>query len=487
MSRKIANDGLKIVKSVAMLNDKENDVPSLSQHLPKAQPKPTQNSPHKGPPSTPATRLPLADLIGDSEAIRKSDSSAINFSPEAHVQWNIQRSPQGSRPRTATRSAKKRARSSSPPSSSVRSASRHLKRSNKAPSELQDLKKDLKTPQADPAAELWNRYTCASSKDASLDPKVVALAEFSSSSPYADKNQASNVSGLRRWTSCGVEWPSARAKKRKLQHIPTTLSNIEEAFVDLPKSGANDSVGRMKSARITTLLDRISEDLVKSKQLSPEDKGPSSSSPLPERQEGFDRESISPCRAGELASKVAMKSMSSGRNHDDPNCEESDELTSHLRNTTSSSFGGNDLDLALIKDGEALQDLTASQNLRRIEMHHPHAPTDTDDYRYETGHDENAEQAAAQQLEEFDEFGNEDDVFAADLEIVASKYDTADPSTLSEQRTSSHLVRSSETLFGSLGDGDEFGEDDIDEESFAAAEATATQSMRTDVRSQYIT
>ena len=454
------------MKAIPSSDDKENAI-TISQNPPKS-----QNSLQKPPPSTPATRLPLADLIGDTESQNASRAATALFSPQDHVQWNIERSPQSPNPKTnkRKRSAQKRARSSSPPSSSSRSASKHIKRSAKIPPDLQDLKKSLKTPQADPVAELWNRYTCASSKDTPLGPQIAALAEFTSSSPYADGNQASNVRGLRRWTSCGVEWPSAKVKRRKLQHVPTTLSNIEDAFVDPPERSQHEDIGREKSARITTLLDRISEDLVKSRRVSQEDTGPSSSSPLPQKQEGVNRDSISPLRAGDLASKVAEKSPASQTKNDISQRGGQNGPPPPANDPSSSTFGSEGLDSELFSDeGQAIQVGVRSQEpSQEVEMGvETHANVDSG----ELGRKQMPGCPPPQPAEELDEFGD-DELCAADFEAVASLNDET-----RGQKTSSTLGRGDETMPSVAAEADEFGEDDIDEESFAAAEASATQSL----------
>jgi hypothetical protein len=76
-----------------------------------------------------------------------------------------------------------------------------------------------------------------------------------------------------------------------------------------------------------------------------------------------------------------------------------------------------------------------------------------------------------------DEFGEDDDeFFAADLELLVSQYD----SQLQQQQPESMAVgtkdRHTEPMVQALPFEDEFGDDTIDMEQFAAAEAATTQS-----------
>ena len=101
-------------------------------------------------PSTPATRLPLADLIGNPE---DKLAQATNISPEEHVLWLHAQTPASSQPLATPPRKRKRARSSSPASSQHG----HLKLfpEGKDAFTTEKLHHSLKTPQGDPASDLW--------------------------------------------------------------------------------------------------------------------------------------------------------------------------------------------------------------------------------------------------------------------------------------------------------------------------------------------
>ena len=71
-------------------------------------------------PSTPATRMPLADLVGDADENVKGSKATNDVSPEEQISWHAVRSPGGSQLiKTPAKRGQKRARSSSPPSSAA--------------------------------------------------------------------------------------------------------------------------------------------------------------------------------------------------------------------------------------------------------------------------------------------------------------------------------------------------------------------------------
>jgi len=106
------------------------------------------------PPSTPATRLPLSDLIGNPE--ERLPSLNKDTPVEENVLWQHNQTPTSSRPAVTPARKRKRARSSSPASSQPEPIS-----VTREPFDVQGLQQSLRTPQADPAADLWNRYASA--------------------------------------------------------------------------------------------------------------------------------------------------------------------------------------------------------------------------------------------------------------------------------------------------------------------------------------
>ena len=215
-------------------------------------------------PQTPVGRLPLAELIASGE----DTNQAQNHSPVERVLWGNSNhiSDQGSSqeipplPRT-----RKRAYSSSPASSSQKKkVSKHFQ-TEKTPAEIQASHKALKTPQGDPASELWNRYSLNTHSTERQSPTKIIGRPFSqlmnSSSPQtpAQAFAGRECAGLRRSFSCGTEWPTSAAKRRKLQHTV----NHQESALGLAATGEPIMKSQKSKSRLSLLVDKIHEDLTR--------------------------------------------------------------------------------------------------------------------------------------------------------------------------------------------------------------------------------
>lgn len=216
-------------------------------------------------PQTPVGRLPLAELITSGEDTHQ----ALNLTPVERVLWGNSTfvSEQGSSqeipplPR-----ARKRAYSSSPASSSQRKkkVSKHFP-TEKTPAEIQASHKALKTPQGDPASELWNRYSLNTHSTERQSPTKIIGRPFSqlmnSSSPQtpAQAFAGKECAGLRRSFSCGTEWPTSAAKRRKLQHT----DNHHDPAVGLAATGEPIMKSQKSKSRLSLLVDKIHEDLTR--------------------------------------------------------------------------------------------------------------------------------------------------------------------------------------------------------------------------------
>ncbi|KAI9851445.1 MAG: Tripartite DNA replication factor [Thelocarpon superellum] len=212
-----------------------------------------------GPPHTPATRLPLSELIANTVDTMAQEIGQ-ETSPEERVLWKHCRSPDSSGLTTSSTPlipsmgrGKKRARSSSPlasPSSKP-----------KDPLDLHSLHKPLNPSMADPADELWNRYAVNSK----MKPAAGALAESAiahlmhSSSPRSNLKTPPAAAGLRRSTSCGTEWPASNAKRRKLSasHIKLEADVMSAPLQPMLSQGP----ARSKLSRVSLLVDRIQQSL----------------------------------------------------------------------------------------------------------------------------------------------------------------------------------------------------------------------------------
>jgi len=433
-----------------------------------------QSSPRKAWPSTPVTRLPLADLIGDADEKFKG-YDLFELSPRDQIIWQPVRSPQWSNPRQ-TPTTRKRARSSSPPSSSQRKISRHF--NSNTISGLGDISSSARTPQIDPATALWNRYTTNPSTGGVI---ALAAAPFSAfrdkSSPQTGKEQAGTIAGLRRWTSCGIEFPTSKAKRRKVRDS-ALREELEEVFTDLPPSEDLEATRELKRSRIGSIIQRIKNTLNKPKEEEEDSKAPSSFSPLPDRTDNAERDSVSPSRA--------PKDVQKG-----PIVEEAAEtvraplLTSPTlpkddAQSQSSGFGSDDLDFDILEIADNVNIATNDNLANGVATLVSAVPLEKED-TFESASE------ALQALEEFaddEDFGEDIDLSVADFDTVASLYEAQTMPvveskplpTLAPAETVDSLALN--TVLDDFDDDseDEFGDDDIDEASFVAAEAAATQS-----------
>jgi len=163
-------------------------------------------------PSTPsnlASRIPLTHLIGQQDC-RVSEVST----EQDHVHWK-QATPKPSQI-TPGRKKKKRAHSSSPPS----------------------VNKSFKTPKHDPANEIWSRYN-AGLNESALRASQSGLENLLIESSPRSSEHAGSVSGLRRYNSCGLQWPATKKKQKKHSSLPNTFDNNILEKTDVPKASVS--------------------------------------------------------------------------------------------------------------------------------------------------------------------------------------------------------------------------------------------------------
>lgn len=183
---------------------------------PKPKPATSKSCP---PPSTPAMkRPPLADLVGNIDDSSRHAPQPV-VSPEEQLIWR------GSQPVNTPlpRKNKKRARSSSPAAPSQEDPT------------LEAVKKNLTTPQADPVLDMWSRYTNKSGTPSAN--KNVAFAHLISEASPRSAVAAGSVSGLRRWASCGHEFPASNRKRRRTHGVfQEDQDRAEDVFAGAPSS-----------------------------------------------------------------------------------------------------------------------------------------------------------------------------------------------------------------------------------------------------------
>ncbi|KAL8946118.1 MAG: hypothetical protein Q9222_007441 [Ikaeria aurantiellina] len=218
-------------------------------------PRSSQSSQHKECPQTPIGRVPLAELIA---AVDDNANQNLNLTPVERVLWqHVPGSSQfeDSQDSSTSPRGQKRARSSSPPSSSQNEASNYF--SKKESFNFQTLQDTLKTPQADPAGDLWARYSLMTGglRDGSPTRNGAALAEILKSSSPQTPGSHLKIRSLRRSISCANEWPTSAAKRRKLN----TSSSQNQAQTKRPLTGDHDNA---KMSRVSVLVEQVQNELL---------------------------------------------------------------------------------------------------------------------------------------------------------------------------------------------------------------------------------
>lgn len=485
----------------------------------------TENGPSKigkDCPQTPLSRLPLADLIGSTED--PTNRAGLDVTPDERVYWN--HSPHSSDQLSssgtpALRRGNKRARSSSPASSSQKEVSLHFV--SKKDDDHDPTQRILKTPQADPATDLWNRYAVGADNlpvhNGQPLPSFAHLIE-SPSSHLANALLAKDVSGLRRSLSGGFEFGSSKAKRRRIHSV--LGGEKDDDIFRIPTEDANNRKVDLRMSRVSSLVEKIQESFLKTRSVAgcP---APSSSSPFPE---GADNmiPPLSPPRKGLLASiketdghagETAMVDMA--------NCNTGHGIAAHPceGGDNSSDYDDDDIDLNLLLSvEEPTNTLLITENLRpRSEpiVVDPCRPTGLIDYGAQDHdvlglhqvEDDGLKLATTTGLipnvqhDEFDGFDDDNDLLAADLEDVVAMYDTqaAPENERNEAYSGSRdppqaaamdvIMEDSMDITSGVGSRnevegvseDEFG-DDIDFEQ-VAVDFTATQALQRGTLSHY--
>jgi hypothetical protein len=198
--------------------------------------------------STPVSRLAWQDLIGDSDVKAEDDET----SPREKIGWDTKQQPMyGVSPMPRKRGSK-RARSSSPMSSPA-----PCSKSTTPAVNVKKLSAALKSPRADPAIELWDRFSLSGSTTATpLGATNPALAQILvSSSPQNSRSVdvGQSEGGLRRATSCGANWPKRRRVERAETILPTDVAVGESPS------------GSSKSSMVSALLKTVTGEINRSK------------------------------------------------------------------------------------------------------------------------------------------------------------------------------------------------------------------------------
>jgi len=427
------------------------------------------------PPSTPIMRLPLADLIGNAEdALTRP--MVKEQSPEEQLGWI----PNSSNSALTPGQRRKRSNSSSPMSSSQHETSTHF--ALREPLDLQHMHQSLKTPYVDPAADLWSRY--ATGRNPNDTPSVAKLPAFAqllneSSPRQLPRTPDGSVSGLRRWASCGIEWPTSKAKRRR----PNAVLKDSRDDVLESRETAKDHLSRM--SRVSMLVEQVQATLARPTEEVKKDI-PSSSSPLPDKHSFERRPYISP------ASKIiGAQSMQPCDPAPLPVIKEHFDEHESASQADTSDYGDDEVDAAMDDVDPSITAATAV--MCNGVFDHPVRPVDSASQHNVPGRYLDTIE------EDLDEFEDDCDFTAEDLEHAVPLFD---PSQQHEERAqtpnefvsrpgSANIttavapnVVSHADVVDLSDDDDEFGGLDVDEEQFAAAEMAATQALRASAATQ---
>lgn len=517
-------------------SEKENEDPKLDVTTPQMNPPSqplSQRSATKAVrdcPQTPLGKLPLTELLasGDDTSRQHRD-----LTPIERVLWD--NSLRISEPSRSRKKGRKRAHSSSPASSSQNDTSCDLA-INKPQVDLQALQQALKTPKADPAEDLWSRYSLNRGTAEGRSPTAPTVLAFTqlvhSSSPQtpASHLQSKDGLGLRRALSC-IEWPTSAAKRRKLQRSGIFKdSNGQLATFE----GGVDINEESRISRVSYLVEKIHSGLTKPP-VTDEDSSsePARSSPVMRKAYESPRRLVSPSQEGQTAidDVVTVLSQTAVAPKDHmllPLVLPDEEIADMEKADGSSDFGGDDLDLEILETMDStlkamppIHHATASPksgNSRsgydganttnvlneRLQKPFSHGSTQATPVKFErlsqlsfpSDIASSPAQVAPSKHDEFDE--DEDEVFAADLENVFAQYDTQPPQQFgggqnlqAEQANTMHSETEPysprKSIFGPksmlttdvevLSDDEDFG-DDTDFEQIAAECAEVTRNQQ---------
>ncbi|KAH9886546.1 hypothetical protein F4778DRAFT_470764 [Xylariomycetidae sp. FL2044] len=394
--------------------------------------------------TTPVSRLAWQDLIGISEM--KEDEEE-DTSPNERIGWDTTEIPKYEMsPVLPRRRGKKRARSSSPLSSPAVSSKHTTPAVN-----VKQLSRALKSPNPDPAIELWDRFSLSGSMSAAaLGAPNPALAQImASSSPKPPRSHAggSAEGGLRRAISCGANWP----KRRRAERAEAALAR---EFL------AEESPSRSsKSSMVNALLKTVTGEINKSKAVQTREDALRSPSPRKGRPSPVTTASGSPVRNLQVAK--ASPTLST---REVPNKVDNVQLESDAAGL--SDYGDDDF------DDDTLMELDASIMVSAEDSQALPRPPEIEQGRQQ-------QMISKQDPEPDDDEFADDDIFTA-AEDLMSRLDTTksalhavnpQPQSIDQPRTApaAHSGDQAEDIYG-----DDFG-GDFD---FEAAEIAATQSVK---------
>ena len=441
----IPKDGNRNKAVISLLSDDEKENEGAKRETAIEREQPSNAAPEqpklpdpapKDVPTTPAGRLALKDLIGMGDVQR----AVQDISPDERIEWNHDKDmiPGSASAIGGIRRARKRARSSSPLGSPSAQASPDF-----------STKLESMNLQVDPGSELWGRYSLnGSNAPTPQGPSIPALANLMhTSSPQPTKDGATprSAPSFRRANSCGNQFP----KRRRVGGTEGDDVFTESAIIG--------------PSKLAVLIERVQEGLTQPKQHSTSISSSNSfHTPL------------------DRASPNVEKTRSIDDGHEEAEavpeaCPESTDAAKPKRDVTTSraskSVIPNSSDYGEFDDDEldkSLMEIVVEEAAPIFKVASNPAPQMRTTESFKSG-------TLKAESEEFDD--SDEDLFAADLENIASQYDKnaegksqivsiATAVNPGQRKTLTRVKSESE---------DEFGDGGLDDLDFEAAEATATQ------------
>ena len=431
--------------------NKENIGPDSAKTTPQMIPPPqplsqrSENKDLRDCPQTPLGRLPLSELLASAEDVSRQH---LNLTPIERVLWD--NSPVDPSVGPAATRKRRRAHSLSPASSSQNETS-------KPAVDLHTLQKALKTPKADPADDLWSRYSLNTElvdRKSPTAPGYPCLVQ--SSSPQTPATHLQRETGsLRRALSC-IEWPTSVAKRRKLYHTSSQGNSARDG-------GTIESVEKSKLSRVSLLVEKVHDGLSKPITLSHDD---TSSEPTVSSPAGIGNKSPSSkpeldLRQSQLAidgvvNVLSQTAVGPGGSTPQQLVFTANEIARVERDDCSSNFGGEDLDLGMLETSDTKNDAMISNVTARSATHdkqngdalvsaavrgvmpnrepgdsqnlRPAGSFQSDNFSDISFPSRVCSSSIGDATQEFDEFDeDEDEVSAADIENMFAKYDSQLP------------------------------------------------------------
>ena len=398
-------------------------------------------------PQTPLGRLPLSELLASGEDTSRQH---LNLTPIERVLWD--NSPMSSSPGTAARKKRKRAHSSSPASSSQNETFNYFAGAKPAV-DLHTLQKSLKTPKADPADDLWSRYSLNTVSVDRRPPTAPGFAHLTqSSSPQTPATHLQREAGsLRRALSC-VEWPTSVAKRRKIHHSSSQGDSGR---------GPIGLIERSKVSRVSRLIEKIQDGLSKpTARHDDETSSEPTTSPVAKADKFPPRETTFDYRESKLvidgvANVLSQTAVAPKENAPQPLILSANEIADVENDGRSSDFADDDLDLEMLETmgEETVSGRSDEAILRAFKSDHtgndsapaaigvakdtkmddsrnlsPSASARSDEYSdvpFPLNVSSSTIPAAPQTHDEFDE--DDTEVSTADLEAMFARYDSQPP------------------------------------------------------------